>query len=294
MVESTISAGGVTGLRACRLCRIELDMKFTAKGVPILRDNEIEEVAYRLLRKVEPNCVENPIKTPIASIISYLQDKHGLIFSISEELGTINGRKIRGKTILNKGIIILDSSIVTDDESMYFMTTAHEIGHWTFHRSRKILNEEAESINFFEDNEYSFYDGEEMTSVRKKKKLKTSLDFLEHHAKVFAANLLMPRQAFIKAVQTFQVQLGISRNLGQIYLYDDRIQNRDYQRIVILLHEYFKVPKQAISIRLKELGLLIDLRGIHNKMNKEAIREESLRRVREELYSTMPLDTDRV
>lgn len=268
-------------------------MKFTDKGVPILRDNEIEETAYRLLRKVEPDCVENPVNVTIPSIISYLQDNHGLVFSISDDLGTVNDRKIRGKTILNKGIIILDSSIVTNDESLYFMTAAHEIGHWTFHRSRKITREDDEVIESFEDEEYSFYDRDEMISLRKKKELRTSLDFLEHHAKVFAANLLMPRQAFIKAVQAIQIHLGISRNLGQIYLYDDPKQNEDYRRAVTLLHELYKVPKQAINIRFKELGLFNDLRGTHKKQNKEAIREESLRRVREELYSTRPLDTDR-
>jgi len=260
-------------------------MKYTDKGVPILRDNEIEETAYRLLRKVEPDCVENPVKVPIPSIIKYLQDNHGLVFSISDDLGTINGRKIRGKTILSKGTILLDSSIVTDDESLYFMTAAHEIGHWTFHRNRKITREDDEVIESFEDEEYSFYDRDEMISIRKKKELRTALDFLEHHAKVFAANLLMPRLAFIKAVQAIQINLGIPRNLGQVYLYDDRVQNEDYRRVVIQLHEHFKVPKQAISVRFKELGLLNDLRGTHNRQNKEAIREESLRRIREELYS---------
>jgi Zn-dependent peptidase ImmA (M78 family) len=264
-------------------------MKFTEKGVPILRDNEIEETAYRLLRKVEPDCVENPATVPIPSIIKYLQDNHGLVFSISDDLGTINGRKIRGKTILNQGIIILDSSIVTNDESLYFMTAAHEIGHWTFHRSRKILREDDEVIESFEDEEYSFYDRDEMISVKRKKVLRTSLDFLEHHAKVFAANLLMPRQAFIKAVQSIQIHLGIPRNLGQVYLYDDPRQNEDYRRAVTLLHELYKVPKQAINIRFKELGLFNDLRGTQKKQNKEAIREESLRRAREELYSTRPL-----
>lgn len=269
-------------------------MKFTDKGVPVLRDSEIEEAAYRLLRKVEPDCVENPVKVPIPSIIKYLQDNHGLLFSISDDLGTINGRKIRGKTILNKGIILLDSSIVTNDESLYFMTAAHEIRHWTFHRSRRITKEDDEVIDTFEDEEYSFYDRDEMISVRRKKELKTSLDFLEHHAKIFAANLLMPRKAFIKAVQAIQIQLGISRNLGQVYLYDDPIQNEDYRCTVTLLHGHFKTPKQAINIRFKELGLFNDLRGTHKKQNKEAIREESLRRALEELYSTRPLDTNRV
>jgi Zn-dependent peptidase ImmA (M78 family) len=267
-------------------------MKFTDKGVPILRDNEIEETAYRLLRKVDPDCIDYPQKVPIPGIIKYLQDNHGLVFSDSAGLGIINGRKVRGKTILGKGQIILDSSIMTN-ECLYFMTAAHEIGHWTFHRSRTIIKEDNEVIDSFEDEEYSFYDSDEMTTVRRRKELRTSIDFLEHHAKVFAASLLMPRNAFLKAVQAIQIHFGIIRNLGQVYLYDDPVQNEDYRRVVTLLHELYKVPKQAVSIRFKELGLFNDLRGTHKKQNKEAIREESLKRAREELYSTRPLDTDR-
>jgi len=258
-------------------------MKFTDKGVPILRDNEIEEIAYRLLRKAAPDCVDIPEMTPIPSIIKWLQDNHRLGFALADDLGVMNGRKIRGKTILSQGVILLDSSIVTNDESLYFMTAAHEIGHWTLHRSRKIKKDDSdEVIDCFEDEEFSFWDKDEINTIRKKKELRTSLDFLEHHAKVFAANLLMPRKAFITAVQAIQIHLGISRNIGQVYLYDDPIQNGDYRRVVTLLHELFKAPKQAISIRFMELGLLNDLRGVRTKQNKESIREESLRRAREE------------
>lgn len=231
-------------------------MKFTDKGVPFLRDDEIEGIAY---------------------------ENHGLLFSLADDLGIKNGRKIRGKTLLRQGVIVLDSSIVTNDESLYFMTAAHEIGHWTLHRSRKIKKDDAdEVIDSFEDEDFSFWDKDELNIVTKRKELRTSLDFLEHHANVFAANLLMPRKAFITAVQAVQTHLGISRNLGKVYLYDDAIQNDDYHRVVILLHELFKAPKQAISIRFKELGVLNDLRGTRTKQNKEAIREESLRRAREE------------
>jgi len=257
-------------------------MKFTDKGVPVLRDNEIEEIAYRLLRKAAPDCVDMPEMTPIPSIIKWLQDNHGLGFSLADDLGFMNGRKIRGKTILSQGVILLDSSIVTNDESLYFMTAAHEIGHWTLHRSRKIKRDDSEEeIDCFEDEDFSFWDKNEINTISRKKELRTSLDFLEHHAKVFAANLLMPRNAFITAVQAIQLHLGISRNIGQVYLYDDPIQNGDYRRVVTLLHELFKAPKQAISIRFKELGLLNDLRGVRTKQSRESIRDESLRRARE-------------
>jgi Zn-dependent peptidase ImmA (M78 family) len=257
-------------------------MKFTDKGVPILRDDEIEEIAYRLLRKVEPDCIDNPAMTPIPSIIRYLQDNHGLVLSISETLGYINGRKIRGKTILSQGIIVLDAEIVANDESLYFMTAAHEIGHWALHRSRKIIKDDSEDIiDCFEDEEYCFWDKDEMNAIRKKKELRTSIDRLEHQSKVFAANLLMPRKAFSKAILAIQYHLGISRNLGKVGLYDKSELNEDYRRVIMMMQDVFKVSKQAVSIRFKELGLLNDYRGGIPKQDKEAIRAASLRRARE-------------
>src|SRR5260370_30841055 len=75
-------------------------MKFADNGVPILRDDEIENTALRLIRKVDPEFIASPSIAPIASILTYLQDNHGLIVSTAD-LGFKNGRKIRGKTILS-------------------------------------------------------------------------------------------------------------------------------------------------------------------------------------------------
>lgn len=257
-------------------------MKYTNNGVPILRDEEIEKVAYRLLSKVDLECLVNPSMTPIPSILMYLKDNHGLILSIDENLGYINGRKIRGKTLLSQGIIVLDAEIVTNDEKLFYMTAAHEIGHWSLHRSRKIIREDTEeTIDCFEDDDYSFWDNEELNVVRKKNELKTDIDWLEHHAKVFAANLLMPREAFSKAILAYQSYEGITRNLGKVCLYDRNSLNEDYRHIVVFLQEIFKVSQQAVSIRFKELDLLIDYRGKISQQDKESLRAASLRRENE-------------
>jgi len=254
-------------------------MEFKKNGVPVLRDEGIEQIAYRLLRKVEPFCIDDPTMTPIPSILNFLQNNHGLMVSIVDNLGYINGRKIRGKTLLSQGIIILDAEIVTNDESLYFMTAAHEIGHWSLHRSRKITKDDTdEIIDCFEDEEYSFWDKDELIAVRKQKEIKTTIDWLEHHAKVFAANLLMPREAFCKAILATQRHLGISRNLGNVCLYDNSKLNDDYHRVVMCLQDIFKVSKQAVSIRFKDLDLLIDYRGAIPKQDKEAIRAASIKR----------------
>ena len=187
---------------------------------------------------------------------------------------------IRGKTQLKEGIILLDADMAVNNQAMYFMTVAHEIGHWSLHRSRRITINNDQSIKSFEDDEYSYWDKDELNVVKRKKDLTTPVDRLEHQAKVFAANLLMPREPFIKLVMALQYNLGGSQqHLGQIYLTDHK--HDYYHRLVAMLQELFNVSKQAVSVRFKELGMLVDNRG-KKLTNKEAIRAESIRREQEQ------------
>ncbi|WP_306534064.1 ImmA/IrrE family metallo-endopeptidase [Geobacter sp.] len=252
-------------------------MQFKSNGVPVLSDEEIEAIAYQLLGEVDSSCLTLPSKVPIPSILQYLVDNHGLKFTISDELGFRGLNKIRGKTILSQNTIILDSEIVHNDEPLFFMTAAHEIGHWRLHRHRKIFSDnEEETIDSFEDGEFSFWDKDESKFISKKKELITSIDWLEHHAKVFAASLLMPRVAFYEAVISVQRNIDINRNLGKIYLNDNPSSKNDFSNTIKGLQEIFGLSKQAIGIRIRELNLFIDNRYQCQNKDKEKLRAFSL------------------
>jgi Zn-dependent peptidase ImmA (M78 family) len=253
-------------------------MKFTSRGVPVLSDQDIESTAYQLLNDVEPSCLIAPSRTPIPIILQHLKDEYGLKVSITDSLGFINERKIRGKTVLSQGIIFIDEEIVYNDEPLYYMTAAHEIGHWTLHRHKKITrSKDNENIDFFEDNEYSFWDSNALSLVTKIKELISEIDWLEHHAKVFAASLLMPRVAFINALIALQNSWGINRNIGKVSLYSDKHLNQDFYQMVHTLQDIFGVSQQAVTIRIKELNLMKDYREKPPKSVTETLRAFSLR-----------------
>jgi Zn-dependent peptidase ImmA (M78 family) len=223
--------------------------------------------------------LDEPDTTPIPKVLAFLEGEKGLRVIHANDLGFINGRRTRGKTRLKEGVIILDSEMVENDEVSYFMTAAHEIGHWSLHRSRKIILNEGQFIESFEDDENSYWDEEELSVVNKKRDLSNPINRLEHQAKVFAANLLMPRESFIKAVIAAQHHLGVSQHKGQIYLTD--YKNDYYPKLVEMLQVFFKVSKQALNVRFKQLDMLVDQRG-KTSINKEAIRAESIRRAQQQ------------
>jgi Zn-dependent peptidase ImmA (M78 family) len=109
------------------------------------------------------------------------------------------------------------------------------------------LEESVEDLKQLEDCETNFLG---------RKKLRTSKDWIEHHANVFAASLLMPRLTFKKAVIFIQEEIGITRNLGKIILDRQESSERDFNKIVSRIQNIFGTSKQSIIIRLESIGIL--------------------------------------
>jgi len=128
---------------------------------------------------------------------------------------------------------------------MFRFTVAHEIGHWSLHRRKKVVN-----VAVIEDEESDL-------EVRYgAKTLKTPRQWMEHQANVFAAALLMPRSTFQKAVIQVQKQLGIATRLGTVFLDNQAVNRQYYKAIVSSLMETYGVSGKATRIRLEETGIL--------------------------------------
>lgn len=224
-------------------------MRYTKFGVPILKDEQIEETAYEILSQYDENLLKTPGKTPIAGILDYLRSEHDvrIIFTF---IGIRNGSKILGKTIFSKNTILIDEGIARNLEPLFLFTGAHEIGHWYLHRGEPIRSKESsEVIGEVDDIEYDF---------RGVKRLITPRDWIEHHANYFAGSLLMPRVTFVRAVSTIQKSMGITHNIGKILLDRQRASSEDLNKIISHLKEIFGTSKQSITIRLKSLSILLE------------------------------------
>ena len=222
-------------------------MRYTRFGRPILKDSEIEQIAYRFLAQYDESYLHAPSEAPVGGLLTHVKERYGtrIVFA---NLGDDGKDRIIGRTIFSKNMICIDEDIVHNDQPLFLSAAAHELGHWVLHRDRPIRLEGSErNIDQLSDSEKDLWG---------RIKLKTTRDWLEHQAKIFAASLLMPRSALTEAVINKQCQMGISRNLGKIYLDLQKSSEEDFAEIVSCLQSSFCTSKQSIEIRLKEIGIL--------------------------------------
>lgn len=225
-------------------------ISYNAHGVPYFKAIEIETIAYEVLEKYCPANLRRPGVTPVAEILQGLHQNTGLLLAW-EDLGFKGEAKILGKVNFPKKTLYLDVILGTELKPAFRFTAAHEIGHWVLHRHKwknLRLGENQPSTDEISDDEKSLC----------KLDQRTPRDWLEFHANVFAASLIMPRTPFQEAVVAAQKQMGIKRNLGSVFLSDANYSKRDFQELVSRLVLFFDVSRASVEVRLRTLKLLND------------------------------------
>jgi hypothetical protein len=121
-------------------------------------------------------------------LCSYLTDKYWLIFDF-DMLPTfdMDWSEILGKTFIEENKISVSSSLHYDSGRWRF-TLVHEIGHYILHRS--LLQERIKEIT---DNENSIWLNENVVNIPR----------IEIQANLFALELLLPKDSFIRVVRKF-------------------------------------------------------------------------------------------
>ena len=225
-------------------------IRYNAHGVPYFKAIEIETIAYEVLAKYCPENLRKPAITPVAEILEGLHQNTGLLIAW-EDLGFKGEAKILGKVNFPKKTLYLDVTLDGDFKPAFRFTAAHEIGHWVLHRhnwKNLRLGENQPAADEISDDEKSLC----------KLDQRTPRDWLEFHANVFAASLIMPRIPFQEAVVAAQIQMGIKRNLGTVFRSDANYSKRDFQELVSRLTLVFAVSRASVEVRLKTLRLLAD------------------------------------
>lgn len=231
------------------------------KKVTILSGNDIELKAEEFISYFDKKTLNKPQMTPYFSIVSRLKEEFGVLVSFSSQLGFSNKeQKVLGKFISKPRAILIDEE-VTQTEKMPF-TLAHEIGHLVLHRNLKIAKEDYSEIS---DTEYDLTTG--------KKKLTSNRDWIEWQANKFASAFLLPRATFHSALVKIQKSMGITKNLGVIYVENTAYSVSDYNKIKKRLAELYQASKTVVEYRLSNLNLLIDKRMMNVKHVSEFLKE---------------------
>jgi len=218
----------------------------------------LEEYEYKFGRKVTA-----PI--PIDSITEiHLQ----LTLEFKDMKSLFPFADVHGAIWFDEGIVGIEQSLAPDVNPLmlgrYRFTLAHEIGHWCLHR--QLYRENPNQPRLFDD-------GLRMPDVvcrsidRKKP--------VEWQADAFAANLLMPKTMVLQAWAAHHdgddreaemvtlrpayehKTLSIRNRLATTAAERDSAIREDY---AAPLAEHFSVSKEAMRIRLEELGLFVERR----------------------------------
>ena len=241
-------------------------LRYDKDGVPFLTATEIEHVADEVLRKYHPEAVAQPCPTRIATIIQGLNENTGLLFAM-DDLGYLGQSKVLGKVNFPNKILFLDICLNTERKSSFNFTAGHEIGHWILHRHNWMnfkLKANSEAAELSDDEE---------SLCRLDNR--SARDWLEYQANVFSANLIMPSEAFHKALIDAQLSIGIKRNLGVIVLSQQTYSTTDYIRTVEILSQQFSVSRQSVEVRLRTRDLVIEERSRPAKSVRKILMESS-------------------
>lgn len=243
---------------------VKSDKPNDSRTIPKLSSNDIELKAQEVIEFFDATILDGPNQTPIFEFAKETKSRFGLIFRCDTDLGAFNtDRKILGRFCPKPLSIFIDISI--KDTERFPFVLAHEFGHFVFHRRiDPVRSGYAESL--INDTEHDFITG--------RKILITPRDWIEWQANRFASAILMPRVTFIDALIDFQNSLGIKRNIGKIVLDNKRYSYTDLNKYISHLAMLYSVNKTNVECRLKDLEILVDLRGKDTKHISELFMEK--------------------
>lgn len=225
--------------------------KLDKNGVPILDLEDIEKKAEEVILHFIPETMEKPQITPIAIICQKLHDNHSIEFYFKEDLGISDkGKKVIGKFRSKPKSIFIDAALDYNSPRWNFVL-AHELGHLAFHKD--ICQSQENKNTEIEDSD------DEINPMEAKPE---SIYFwTEWQANKFASCLLMPRITFAMVAKKEIRKLNLSRHRDKIYLDDQPVNRNSLYLALASLREIYQTSKQATTIRMKELGFVIDKRN---------------------------------
>lgn len=226
-------------------------MKTDRFGVPILDRNDLERIAETFLSRYAAEVLEAPRFTPLGRILQELKQK-GLTIDLSASLGlSPEGHRYLGSFEPTSLTIRIDQILLQNDPRFPF-TVAHELGHFLLHRNVDLLALDASGSEIRDTTRHLALNRVDAGNPR---------SFVEWQANRFATGILLPRRTVANAIQAIQIELGISRNLGTIWIDASDSSREDYRETVIRLAALYQASRAVVRYRLDDLGFLREFRS---------------------------------
>lgn len=244
----------------------EPKVRYKQNWVPFLSDEEIDTDVEFFIQDFNEDLLTNPQPIDVekfAEIYLKLRPDYrflthcGLIwgrmvFNDTDKMPYYDDQKQRADyTSVERGMFMIDNTLLEPgNEIILKTTTAHECGHWIYHKP--YFTEDQFQLSFIRDM------SKVATACRKKDivggagkqyRLTTDLEWIEHQAKYFSASLTMNRKAFLKVAEDKQLRDRI-RKQSFGFAMDGVLANH--------IQDVFDVSYTSARIRIDKLGVSLD------------------------------------
>lgn len=218
--------------------------------IEVLSRHTIEGRVGTMLQHLLPDRGDDSSPPDLSKIVSSLQTRFHVNFLFIKNLGTLaSGAKILGMFNVAPLTIHVCASVPAWSPD-FCRTLAHELGHLVLHRC---LIGEGKYIS----KDKPIVDTVQQLRYRETADL-SDLGWVEWQANEFSMCLLLPRRYLQSLVIFVQIEIGIKRNLGTMYLDDQWCNKQDCHRIVWRIAELSGAKPVLIWRRLRFLGILED------------------------------------
>ncbi len=219
-------------------------------SVPYISDETIRGSAHKLLEKITYKDGAVDLNKICSKLYIDLQFTN---HSDQDE----DGNSILGSVNFDQKSILIYSH---DDKNRERFTIAHEIGHFYLRHDRYLRSESIVERDL---------------TIRDEKESSFNYERLECQANIFAADLILPEDMFLRKTEEYRRKLGIKdRGHGYIFVDDQPWNYGSYNQLLEYLSSYFEVSKQAIEIQYKKNGMLTDQRKKPESLSILPIRSE--------------------
>lgn len=233
--------------------------------VPIIRKEEMDDVAEAFLREYYPEALAAPTSLDISVLTQRMdltvRSEHltktaslfGQVFFADSIVQCFDPQAGRYKDVaVEEGTILVDPNVFfMYTFGTYRSTVVHECVHWALHRRffelEKLYNPEAKSIKC------------QVQEGKNTERKRTPLEWMEWQANLLTPRILMPAaQTRQKIEELFPVMRELSSGAGEADI---------LERVIVALAEFFDVSKQMAKIRMIDLGYKEAIGVLNYKQN---------------------------
>lgn len=233
-------------------------------GLFILSKMDIDNEAESLLNQYYSDCLHNAQPIPIEELIEKvgLNIEYKKISPDSEVLGAFVFNKGNLKVydncvcdnyLFDEKTIIIDTSMVDNDDKRLMFTYGHELGHFvTQYTLFHIDKEQLSLFDIQDDDRVAITCHRNSVSSRSKKVLTTKEEWQEWQANYFSSCILIPRLSLNNLLKPYLEGFDVMSQEAVL----NKLSSDEFANLLEKLSTIYNVSKEMMINRLNDLGYL--------------------------------------